>query len=88
MSYHDDEFSIDVEREGSLPTAEEVKNLQNFIDDEKNRDRKKSLLSHKQMYMLGGLLACLTIVIISMGVAISQNRKSARGSSREKDDDS
>ncbi|CAB9523465.1 serine threonine-protein kinase BRI1-like [Seminavis robusta] len=85
MSYDDRQFTIDVEGEGSLPTAEEVKNLQNFIDDEKNRERKKSMLSLKQMYMLGGMLACLTIVIIVMGVAISQNNKSARGNSREND---
>lgn len=78
--YDDRPFSIDAE--GSLPTAEELKNLQNFIEDEKNRENRKPMCSLRKKYMLGGLLVCLFIVVISMSVAISQN---GDGSSREKD---
>ena len=71
---------------GSLPTAEEVKNLQQFIDNEQHRENAgKRSLTRRQMYILGGLLGCLLIVIISMSVAISQNNASARGNSREKE---
>ena len=78
------DLAMDVEGEGSLPTAEEVKNLQNFIEDEQKKSA-KPMLTKKQMYMLAGFLGCLLIIIMSMSVAIAQNNASSRGSSREKD---
>ena len=83
---YDADFTMEADGSGSLPTAEEVKNLQNFIDSEQRRDYAvKTKLSKKQMYMLGGLLGCLFIVIASMGAAIAQNNRSARGNSRERE---
>lgn len=79
----DADFTMEAEGSGSLPTAEEVRNLQNFIDSEQQREYAvKRTLSRKQMYMLGGLLGCLFIVIVSMGAAIGQNNRSARSNSR------
>jgi len=82
----DAEMTMEADGAGSLPTAEEVKNLQNFIDNEQQREyTKRRMLTKKQMYMLGGLLGCLVIIIISMAAAIGENNRSARGNSREKD---
>ena len=81
----DAEFTMEADGSGSLPTAEEVRNLQNFIDDEQRRDYStKRKLTKKQMYMLGGLLGALLIVIISMSAAIGQNNRSAKRNSRQK----
>jgi hypothetical protein len=81
----DAELTMEADGSGSLPTAEEVRNLQKFIDTEQKRENgMKNQLSKRQMYMLGGMLGCLLIIIISMSAAIAQNNKSARGSSREK----
>lgn len=71
---------LDVEgAEGSLPTADEVKNLQNFIDDEQGRNKRK--LTKRQMYMLGGIVGGLFVIIMSMSVGLA-NRS---GPSREND---
>lgn len=81
----DTELTMETDGSGSLPTAEEVKNLQDFIECEKRREYGiKNKLSRKQMYMLGGLLGCLLLIIIAMSAAIAQNNKSARGSTRER----
>jgi hypothetical protein len=76
------ELPPDMEGEHSLPTAEEVRNLQEFIEDEKKKVR--AGLTRKQMYTLGGLLGLLIIVIMAMSIAIAQNKRSARGSTRER----
>lgn len=80
----DTELTMEADASGSLPTAEEVKNLQNFIDNENRREYGvgKPQLTKRQKYMLGGLLGCLLLVMISMSAAIAQNNKS---NSREKD---
>jgi len=73
---------LDVEgAEGSLPTADEIKNLQSFIQDEQSKN--KLVLTKRQMIMMGGMLGCLFIVIImSMSIGIS-NAKSSSSSSRQ-----
>lgn len=81
----DTELTMEVEGSGSLPTAEEVKNLQNFIDSEQQRDyADKRVLTRKQKYILGGLLGVLLIIVVSMSAVIAQNNRSAKGNSREK----
>jgi hypothetical protein len=71
----------------SLPSADEVKNLQDFVEGEKKKSRGFDFdfgLSRKQLYILGGLAGILFFVIIAMSAAIAQNNASAKGSSRER----
>lgn len=70
---------------GSLPSADEVKNLQNFIDSEQKKGNTFGALTKKQMYIIGGLLGCLFIVIMSMSIAIGQNNRSVNGPTRVND---
>ena len=75
------DLALDVEgASGSLPTADEVKNLQNFIDDEQKKS--KPALTKRQMYILGGFLGSLFIIIMSMSIAIAKNNQSSKGPTR------
>ena len=78
--YDDRPFTIDAE--GSLPTAEELKNLQNFIEDEKNRVSRKALCSIRKKHIFAALLVALLIVVVTISVVVSRN---GDGNSREKD---
>jgi len=79
------DLHMDVEGEASLPTAEEVKNLQTFIEGEAKKGKMQFSLTKTQKYILVGLLSFLIIVIMSMSIAISQNSASSKGSDREKE---
>ena len=68
---------LDVEgAEGSLPTADEVKNLQNFIEDE--RGRQKRSLTKRQMYIIGGIVAGLFVIIMSISISAAKNNGPSR----------
>lgn len=74
----------------SLPSAEEVKHLQEFVEDEKRKSKRFSYfdlgLSRKQMFVLGSLACILFVIIIAMGTTIGhQNSASTKGSSRERE---